>query len=119
MRAHAAAAAEMLVASGEAEGRELVKQILADWRAAPISPKDCALYDAVEMYTARRGELTSAVHQSLRDAGWNENEILESIAVCAMFCFYNAWVDLSGHDVLRDEDYAGSGRRLAAGNYLD
>jgi len=115
MRSHAAAATELLIMAGVPEGKELVKAILADWNTAPISEPDRLLYAAIEMFTARRRELVPEVHRGLEAAGWTQAQILEAMTVCALFCFYNAWVDLAGLDVYSDSDYEASGKRLAAG----
>ena len=38
----------------------------------------------------------------LKAAGWSEEAIYDAISVCALFKFYNAWIDATGvHDCRR------------------
>jgi alkylhydroperoxidase family enzyme len=40
--------------------------------------------------------ITSADVKRVRNAGWSDDAIYDAITVCALFRFYNTWVDASG-----------------------
>jgi uncharacterized peroxidase-related enzyme len=117
MRSHAAATAVLMRDAGLADAEGTVAAVLADAARAPVPDADRLLYGAVEQWTANRGNLGQALTDGLLAAGWTTAQIFEASTVCALFCFFNAWV--SGHGVadMTPEAYAASGERLARGNY--
>ena len=54
---------------------------------------------------------------AVKAAGWSEDAIYDAITVCALFRFYNAWVDATGVHDLPAAAYLMSGRRLATQGY--
>lgn len=50
-------------------------------------------------------------------AGWSDEALYDAITVCALFRFYNAWVDAAGVHDMPAAAYLGSGRRLAQFGY--
>jgi hypothetical protein len=50
-------------------------------------------------------------------AGWTEEAIYDAITVCALFKFYNAWIDATGVHDMPAAAYEMSGRRLATQGY--
>ena len=56
--------------------------------------------------------------ERVRAAGWSEAAVYDAITVCALFKFYNTWVDAAGVARMTGEGYAQSGQRLAEGGYL-
>src|SRR5207237_6993857 len=106
MGSHAAVAAELL---GD---HQLVEDALADVRAGSIPPKLQALLAFVEKAACDTSAINAADVDSARAAGWTDDALYDAITVCALFRFYNTWVDASGVAPL--QDYTMSGRRLAA-----
>lgn len=53
---------------------------------------------------------------AVRAAGWPDEAIYDAITVCALFRFYNTWIDATGVSAL--PDYTMSGQRLAAEGYM-
>ena len=51
-------------------------------------------------------------------AGWSEEAVYDAITVCALFNFYNKWIDATGVGDMPAEAYVASGQRLAAFGYL-
>jgi len=51
-------------------------------------------------------------------AGWSEEAVYDAITVCALFNFYNKWIDATGVGDMPAEACAASGQRLAAFGYL-
>jgi hypothetical protein len=56
--------------------------------------------------------------EAAHDAGWNDEALYYAITVCALFNFYNRWVDASGVHALSDEAHRAGGRRSAKTGYV-
>jgi uncharacterized peroxidase-related enzyme len=108
---HAAVAAELL--GDEA----LVKAVLEDHRAAPIDDKRKALFSFIEKMNRESTAITRADVEALERAGWSEEAIYDAITVCALFNFYNKWIDATGVQDMSPEAYARTGVRLATDGY--
>jgi hypothetical protein len=116
MKSHAAAAVELLKAEGEPAAREIVDAITIDLETAPVSDRDRALYRAVREMTLGRVQLEQSTFDSLFALGWSENAAFEALNVCALFHFFNVWVDGSGAGLLT-EGCSDAGSRIAADGY--
>jgi hypothetical protein len=49
--------------------------------------------------------------------GWSDEALYDAITVCALFNFYNKWIDATGVSDMPAAAYAASGERLAAFGY--
>lgn len=54
----------------------------------------------------------------LHTVGWDDEAIYFAITVCALFNFYNRWIDASGVHALSEEAHREGGRRTAAHGYV-
>lgn len=54
----------------------------------------------------------------LHRAGWEDEAIYDAITVCALFNFYNRWVDATGVHEMSDEGHRESGKRMAGRGYI-
>lgn len=54
----------------------------------------------------------------LHEAGWTDEAIYYAISVCALFNFYNRWIDASGVHELSEEAHRAGGKRSAKGGYV-
>jgi len=109
--AHAAGAAELL---GD---RKLVDAVLADYRTAPIPDKEKALFAFVGKVNERCPEVEQADIDALHAAGWNDEAIYDAVMVCALFNFYNRWVDATGDHEMSEAGYRMTGKRIAQRGY--
>jgi hypothetical protein len=76
------------------------------------------LFAFIEKMNAQSSQIRRDDVDRVRSAGWSDEAIYDAISVCALFKFYNAWIDATGvHDMPVDA-YAMSGRRLAAQGYV-
>ena len=50
--------------------------------------------------------------------GWSDEAVYDAITVCALFKFYNAWIDATGVHDLPADAYGMSGKRMAAQGYV-
>jgi alkylhydroperoxidase family enzyme len=47
--------------------------------------------------------------------GWSDEALYDAITVCALFNFYNRWIDATGVHALPDEVHKSNAARMAAG----
>ena len=92
--------------------------MLEDHRTAPIDDKRKALFSFIEKMNAASTTIGPADIQALERAGWSQEAIYDSITVCALFNFYNKWIDATGVQDMTPEGYATSGQRLATAGYV-
>jgi len=55
--------------------------------------------------------------QPLYAAGWTDEQIYYAVTVCALFNFYNKWIDATGVSDMPAAAYEASGERMAARGY--
>ena len=92
--------------------------MLADYRTAPLDDRHKALFAFVEKMNAQSNTILRDDIDRLKAAGWTEEAIYDAITVCALFKFYNAWIDATGVHDMPAAAYAMSGKRLAAQGYI-
>jgi alkylhydroperoxidase family enzyme len=100
------------------DNRVLVDAVLEDYRSAPISEREKALFAFLEKMNRESNRLAQADVDRVRAAGWDEEALYDAITVCALFNFYNKWVDATGVCDMPTPAYAASGQRLAAFGYM-
>jgi len=94
-----------------------VDAVLANPRTAPIPEREKALLAFLERVNGASYALRREEVNAVRAAGWSDEAIHDAVSVCALFNFYNRWCDGSGVQPMEPEDYAASGKRLAAFGY--
>jgi uncharacterized peroxidase-related enzyme len=67
----------------------LVEQLQTNHAYAKVEPKERAMLDFALKLTERSSTCTEADIDTLRDAGWNDEEIMDIAEVAAMFNFTN------------------------------
>jgi alkylhydroperoxidase family enzyme len=98
--------------------RGLVDAVLEDYRTAPISEREKALFAFLEKMNRESNRLAQADVDRVKTAGWDEEALYDAVTVCALFNFYNKWVDATGVCDMPAPAYAASGERLAAFGYM-
>ena len=91
--------------------------VLDDFATAPIPDRDKALFEFLEKMNAQSNRIRKADVDAVKAAGWSEEAIYDAITVCALFKFYNAWIDATGVHDMPAAAYEMSGKRLAAQGY--
>lgn len=97
---------------------DLVWGVLRDLETSRLSDKEKALFRFVDKVNHHSPSITAQDMQPLYDAGWTDEVIYYAITVCALFNFYNRWVDASGVHVLSEEAHRAGGKRSAAHGYV-
>jgi hypothetical protein len=54
----------------------------------------------------------------LHEAGWSDEAIYFPITVCALFNFYNRWIDAAGVQQMSEEAHRKFGARTAEHGYI-
>ena len=62
--------------------------------------------------------LTESTRDAMRAAGWTDEALYFAITVCALFNFYNRWIDASGVHAMSDEAHRQGAKRSAVHGYV-
>ena len=95
-----------------------MQSVLRDLETSRLSEKEKALFRFVDKVNHHSPSITAADIEALYEAGWNDEVIYYVITVCALFNFYNRWVDASGVHALSDEAHRQGGKRSAVYGYV-
>jgi len=96
---------------------ELVSGVLRDLEGSQLDEKHKRLFRFVDRVNRCSPQITADDMRPLYDVGWTDESIYYAITVCALFNFYNRWVDASGVHALSDEAHREGGKRMAAHGY--
>ncbi|MGI9070240.1 MAG: hypothetical protein ACR2JB_02650 [Bryobacteraceae bacterium] len=107
MKSHAAVAAELL------GSEQLVWDVLRDLEASALPENEKALFRFISKVNHHSADITEEDMKALYEHGWTDEAIYYAITVCALFNFYNRWVDASGVHALSDEAHGQGGKRSA------
>jgi alkylhydroperoxidase family enzyme len=92
--------------------------VLADVESSPLDEQHKALFRFVDKVNHDSARITEVDLDVVRAAGWTDEAIYFAITVCALFNFYNRWIDASGVHALSDEAHRQGGRRSAQSGYV-
>lgn len=92
--------------------------MVSDLETSALSEKEKALFRFVDRVNRHSPEITAAEMQPLYAVGWDDAAIYYAITVCALFNFYNRWIDASGVHALSDETHRQGGQRSAMIGYV-
>lgn len=92
--------------------------VLRDLENSQLDEKDKALFRFVSKVNRQSPQITAADMKPLYDVGWTDDAIYYAITVCALFNFYNRWIDASGVHALSDEAHRQGGKRSAVHGYV-
>ena len=92
--------------------------VLRDLESSQLEEKDKVLMRFVAKVNHASPEITAADMQPLYEAGWNDEAIYYAVTVCALFNFYNRWIDATGVHALSEEGHREGGKRTALHGYV-
>ncbi len=87
--------------------------VLKDLESSALPEKEKALFRFVDKVNHDSPKITPEDMQPLYAVGWTDEAIYFAITVCALFNFYNRWIDASGVHALSDEAHRAGGKRSA------
>ena len=92
--------------------------VLDDYHPAPIDDREKALFAFIEKMNAQSNLVRREDVDRVKAFGWSDEAVYDAITVCALFKFYNAWIDATGVHDLPAGAYQMSGKRMAAQGYI-
>lgn len=92
--------------------------MLADLESSALDERHKALFRFVDRVNHDSPKITAADLDQVRAAGWSDEAIYFAISVCALFNFYNRWIDATGVHALSDEAHRIGGKRMASQGYV-
>ena len=95
-----------------------MRGVIRDLETSTLDEKHKALFRFVDKVNHDSPRITAEDMQPLYAAGWTDEAIYFAITVCALFNFYNRWIDASGVHALSDEAHAEGGKRSAKHGYV-
>jgi alkylhydroperoxidase family enzyme len=92
--------------------------VLRDLESSPLPENEKALLRFVDRVNRASPEITADDMQPLYAAGWTDEAIYYAITICALFNFYNRWIDATGVPALSDEAHRAGAKRSAIMGYV-
>ena len=97
--------------------KELVEGVLADVETSSLSEAEKALMRFVRKVNGDSYNIQPDDIDVLHGVGYTDEAIYYAITVCALFNFYNRWIDASGVHAMSDEAHAAGAKRSAIHGY--
>ena len=97
---------------------ELVEAVVRDFESSALTAAEKALFRFLDKVNHDSPRITAEDMASLREHGWTDEQLYYAITVCALFNFYNRWIDATGVPALSDEAHRAGGKRTAANGYV-
>jgi hypothetical protein len=97
---------------------ELVRGVLRDFETSALDDKHKVLFRFVDKVNRDSPRIGPEDMAPLYAAYWTDEAIYFAITVCALFNFYNRWIDASGVHGLSDEAHRQGGKRSALHGYV-
>jgi alkylhydroperoxidase family enzyme len=97
---------------------ELVEGVLRDVETSRLDEKHKALFRLVDKVNHQSPTMDAEDLQEARNAGWDDEALFFAITVCALFNFYNRWIDATGVHANSDEAHRLGGQRMATQGYV-
>ena len=92
--------------------------MLADVDSCGLDEQHKALFRFLDKVNHASATITEADVAVVRAAGWTDEALYFAITVCALFNFYNRWIDATGVHALSDEAHRQGAKRSAQFGYV-
>ena len=92
--------------------------MLRDLETSLLAEKEKALFRFIDKVNRDSPRITAADMDPLYAAGWDDEAIYFAITVCALFNFYNRWIDATGVHAMSPEGHREGGKRTALHGYV-
>lgn len=83
-----------------------------------LAEKEKALFRFIAKVNHQSPDMTAKDMEPLYAVGWTDEAIYSAITVCALFNFYNRWIDAAGVHAMSEEAHRQYGARTAQNGYL-
>ena len=91
---------------------------MKDAQTSGLDDQHKALFRLIDKVNHESPAMTAADLDAARAAGWTDEALYFAITVCALFNFYNRWIDATGVHALSDEAHRQGGKRSAQFGYV-
>ncbi|GJG85491.1 hypothetical protein tb265_06720 [Gemmatimonadetes bacterium T265] len=91
--------------------------MLRDVETSRLDARHKALFRFLTRVNEDSPNITADDLAAMRAEGWTDDALYFAITVCALFNFYNRWIDATGVHALSDEAHRAGGKRSAQGSY--
>ena len=95
-----------------------MEEVLRDPATSRLDDRHKALFRFIDRVNHDSPRIRAEDTGELRALGWTDEELYFAITVCALFNFYNRWIDATGVHALSDEAHAAGGKRSARTGYV-
>ena len=91
--------------------------MLANLESSALDDRHKALFRFIDKVNRDSPRIVPADLAALRGAGWTDEAIYFAVTVCALFNFYNRWIDATGVHAMSEEAHREGGKRMAVQGY--
>ena len=95
-----------------------MRAVLKDLESSPLDDRHKALFRFVAKVNRDSPRIGPGDIETLHAAGWDDAAIYYAITVCALFNFYNRWIDAAGVHAMSEEAHRAGGKRTATSGYV-
>ena len=92
--------------------------MLTDIESSGFDERHKALFRFLDKVNHESPAIAPADLDVARAAGWTDEALYFAITVCALFNFYNRWIDATGVHALSDEAHRQGAKRSALHGYV-
>ena len=90
---------------------------ISDLEKSGLPEREKRLLRFVTKVNHRAWEISAEDMKPIYAVGWTDEAIYYAITVCALFNFYNRWIDATGVHSMSDDAYGEFARRTAKHGY--
>ncbi len=91
--------------------------MLENAATSPLDDRHKALFRFLDRVNHDSPNILPADLDEVRAAGWTDEALYFAITVCALFNFYNRWIDATGVHAMSEEAHRAGGKRMKTGSY--
>jgi alkylhydroperoxidase family enzyme len=95
----------------------LVRGVLDNFESSRLDDAHKVLFRFVDKVNRESPLIAPADLDTVRRAGWTDEAIFFAITVCALFNFFNRWIDATGVHAMSEEAHRAGGKRMKEGTY--
>ena len=94
-----------------------MRGVLADVESSGLDDRHKALFRFIDRVNRDSPRIGHEDLDGIRAAGWTDEALYFAITICALFNFYNRWIDATGVHAMSDEAHRAGGKRMAVQGY--
>jgi alkylhydroperoxidase family enzyme len=96
----------------------LVQSVVKDFESSALHDQEKVLFRFLAKVNHQSAAISAEDLSGLHHVGWTDEAIYYAVTVCALFNFYNRWVDATGVHPMSDQAHALAAKRSAVHGYV-